>query len=359
MLFIQLNNFLFFPKTPYFTCHAKIRDMNLDQFAQEVRLLIAQGETQEAIERLLQLYNQAKGEYYDELIVVASHYKILRDKIMAGTLDADDASVQTNAINHSLLQLIDHIDQDKPLLRYFKQDDNKIPQLPDFKLKTKKSNRNLLIGIGIGAVLLVAVFLIGQQFGGSKSNLAEPAVPEETQTAGVEEAPKMSDRAITNVQKPKPKETQPTPSKPEVKAEVEKFIDNQLVSPVKEEENLPTETAKSLDSEPNNTIAQAIALSFPASQPGSIASASDRDHYKIRLKEGEQVNVLLETTAGNLNPILEILDDSGRSLQRLGARDGRITTFHRARTSGVYYMRIYGRLRTTGDYIIKMRVGEE
>lgn len=331
--------------------------MNLDQFAQEVRLLIAQGETQEAINRLLQLYNQAKGEYYDELIVVASHYKILRDKIMAGTLDADDASVQTNAINHSLLQLIDHIDQDKPLLRYFKQDDNKIPQLPDFKSKTKKSNRNLLIGIGVGAVLLVAVFWIGQQFGGSKTNPAEPEISEDTQVAEVEETPATNDRAVTNAQKPKPKETQPTPSKPEVKTESKEAVDNQAISTIKAEENIPTETAKSLDPEPNNTIAQAIALTFPASQPGSISSASDQDHYKIRLKEREQVNILLETSAGNLNPILEILDDSGRSLQRLSARDGRIETFHRARTSGIYYIRVYGRLRTTGDYIIKMRVG--
>lgn len=333
--------------------------MNLDQFAQEVRLLIAQGETQEAIERLLQLYNQAKGEYYDELIVVASHYKILRDKIMAGTLDADDASVQTNAINHSLLQLIDHIDEDKPLLRYYKLDDNKIPQLPDFKTQTKRSNRNLLIGIGVGAVLLVAVFLVGQQFGSPKISPAEPEIPEETQTTEVEVTPKTSDRAATSVEKPKPRETQQIPSKPESKTEVEKKTDNQTVTKVESEENIPTETAKSLDREPNNTIADAISLTSPASQSGSIASASDQDHYKIRLKEGEQVNISLETSAGNLNPILEILDENGRSLQRLGARDGRIATFHRARTSGVYYMRIYGKLRTTGDYIIKMRVGEE
>ncbi len=139
--------------------------MKLDQLSQELRLLIAEGETQKTIECLLDIYNQTKGEYYDELIVIASHHKLPRDKVLASALGEDDASIQTNAINHSLLQLIDHLAQDKPLLRHFKMNRGEAPvTLPDFKASFSSKKRNLYLGVGIVAVVggLVLVFSSGQ-----------------------------------------------------------------------------------------------------------------------------------------------------------------------------------------------------
>lgn len=319
--------------------------MNLEQFAQELRLLIAQGETQEAIHRLLAVYNQTKGEYHDELIVIASHFKMLRDKIMAGTLDDDDVAVQNNAINHSLLQLIDQIDEDQPLRRHFHLDDANRPGLPNFKPKTRKTPWLLFLGIGV--VLIVGVFFLGQQFSQREPKLE----PDITSNVPIIETDVTQTDRNTSESKVVPK-TQTTPPKskvtPPTPPQEDKPVPKEETPPPTVERTEPAAT--SLDAEPNNSVAQALPLKLPAEQRGTIADANDRDHFQVNLAANQQMDVILESADGNLNPILEILDASGNSLQRLGARQGNITTFHRARTAGEYYIRVYGKLRTTGNY---------
>jgi len=319
--------------------------MNLEQLAQELRLLIAQGETDEAIDRLLRVYNQTKGEYYDELIVIASHHKMLRDKIMVGAIEADDAAAQRNAINHSLLQLIDHLDEDEPLRRHFKVDDAKMPDLPDFKPKAKRNNRNVFIGIGIGVVLIVGFFLLSRSFG-NRDQTAEAQTEQQPEAPVTEESTTPTER---NTPQPPRDEPTPSPTREEDAQQPEE-------PPVENNDTEEATTPASLDAEPNNTIAQALALTFPADQKGTISTASDRDHFKITLQARQRIEVLLEATDAELNPILEVLDASDNSLQRLSARDGKITTFHRARNTGDYYLRIYGRLRSTGSYRLRARV---
>ncbi len=335
--------FKFFAESPYFEHKAK--RMNLEQLAQELRLLIAQGETDEAIDRLLRVYNQTKGEYYDELIVIASHHKMLRDKIMAGAIEADDAAAQRNAINHSLLQLIDHLDEDEPLRRHFKVDDAKMPDLPDFKPKPKSNNRNLFIGIGIVVVLIVGFFLLSRSFG-NRDQTAEAQTEQQPEAPVTEESTTPTER---NTPQPPRDEPTPSPTREEDAQQPEE-------PPVENDESAETTAPASLDAEPNNTIAQALALTFPADQKGTISTASDRDHFKITLQARQRIEVLLEATDAELNPILEVLDASGNSLQRLSARDGKITTFHQVRNTGDYYLRIYGRLRSTGSYRLRARV---
>jgi len=308
--------------------------MNLEQLAQELRLLIAQGETDEAIDRLLNVYNQTKGEYYDELIVIASHHKMLRDKIMAGAIEADDAAAQRNAINHSLLQLIDHLDEDEPLRRHFKVDDAKMPDLPDFKPKPKSSNRNLFIGIVV--VLIVGFFLLSRSFG-NRDQTAKAQTEQQPEAPVTEESTAPTERNT------------PQPSREEDAQQPEE-------APAENDESAETTAPASLDAEPNNTIAQALELTLPTNQKGTISTASDRDHFKIALRAGQRMEVLLEATDDALTPILEVLDANGNSLQRMGSRQGKITTFHRVRNTGDYYLRIYGRLRSTGSYRLRARV---
>lgn len=342
--------FIFFAESVYFGHKAK--RMNLEQFAQQLRILIAQGETNQAIDRLLEVYNQTKGEYYDELIVIASHYKMLRDKTLAGALEDDEAAVQNNAINHSLLQLIDQLDEDKPLRRHFRLDDSKLPDLPDFKSKPKSSNRNLFIGIGFG-VLLIAGFFLVKQLTGNPEQQTSDQTEQPVNPPVVEDQPAQTERTTKPTQ-PKRNDPAPPPPREEKQAQPEEPKTPPAENNIDVEDTTPEPA--SLDAEPNNSIAEALALTLPADQTGTIGSADDRDHYKISLEAGQKVDLLLQTADAGLNPILEVLDARGNSLQRLGARDGKVTTFHRAQSTGDYYLRVYGRLRSTGNYRLRVRV---
>ncbi len=339
--------------------------MQLDQFSQELRLLIAEGETQQAIERLLGIYNQTKGAYYDELIVIASHHKSLRDKVLAGALDEDDASIQTNAINHSLLQLIDHLAEDKPLLRHFKMDSSKasVVSLPDFKAASSSKKRNWYLGIAVLAIAggLVLVFLLGQYFGSANkdevsANVQIPATDTATTTAEQRQPTQDLPQATQQVEKPIMPAEKPAvqAKKKPVEAEKPALADNKNI-----EQESPTAVVTSPDAEPNNTLAKALALSLPLQQAGLIAHSSDVDCYKITLQVGEQLNVLVSATDKELNPTLEILNENGQSLQRLGARNGAISTFHRPQQAGHYYLRVAGKLQTKGLYLLKASIAEE
>ena len=319
--------------------------MTIEQFAQELRLLIAEGKTQEAIDRLLAIYNQTKGEYYDELIVVSSHFKILRDKMIAGAMDNEEASVQNNAINHSLLQLIDQLGQDKPLLRHFREPDTgTTPQLPDFKPAPRNNNRNRIIAGILGLALLAAVFFLGQRLGRPDTGPTTKVVPTQ---------PDPADTTTTKVPpQPAPQTTQPaepanpTTNQPQRPRPIQKLKDAAKV--IQDQRSIANAVA-------NTSFLQALELTLPAGQRGSIATATEDRFYKVRLGAGARLNIELTATSGNLDPTLELLNFQERSLQRLGARARRISTFLRAQTDGWYVIRVSGKLRTTGDFSLDLR----
>ncbi|MEM6697305.1 MAG: hypothetical protein AAF806_13105 [Bacteroidota bacterium] len=284
--------------------------MEFNTFTQELRELLIEGKTQTALDQLLDFYDDKKGEYYDEVIVLASQMRRLRDKSIAGAISGEEANQQANNINHSLLQIIDDLHNDAAVARHFGLEEPKAREIPE--KKETKSGR-----VSIGKTL------IGMLFGGligfftiKALTPAEPLTPEERKQREIvepqEEVPSTfepTERRIT------PPETETTsPPREEQNTQVQE--ETTTPAPPK---NDPPAPKKSF----NNTPNKALPLSFDKSVRAMLNSPEDRNYFKVDISKAGRLTVDYQCLSEELRARLQVFDkNNNRILQNTASGKG-------------------------------------
>ncbi len=121
-----------------------------------------------------------------------------------------------------------------------------------------------------------------------------------------------------------------------------------------------------VEQEPNNSLAQAEAVSFPVTINGHIdggakaGGAADEDYFRFRASKGQQLTIDVEAArvGSPLDSVIEILDAQGNAIPRaiirclnqttttLSDRDSRTTGIRLTSTTGLH----------VGDYLM---IGDE
>jgi hypothetical protein len=111
------------------------------------------------------------------------------------------------------------------------------------------------------------------------------------------------------------------------------------------------------DQEPlNDTSEGAFETFLPATLTGTIGRPGDVDHYKIKVKAGQEISFWngAMTIGSSLQPVIAILDADANVLREYGANGGREQTMfaHRFEKEGVYFVRVadYQRSGRTGHF---------
>jgi hypothetical protein len=99
------------------------------------------------------------------------------------------------------------------------------------------------------------------------------------------------------------------------------------------------------DQEPlNDTPDGAFETFLPAILTGTIGKPGDVDHYKIRVKAGQEISFLNGATmiGSSLQPVVAILDSDLKVVREFGVNGGREQTMfaHKFDRDGVYYVRV-------------------
>jgi hypothetical protein len=101
---------------------------------------------------------------------------------------------------------------------------------------------------------------------------------------------------------------------------------------------------ESADKEPNDTLEGAFESFLPSVLAGAISRPGDVDHFKIRVKAGEEV--VFENQASRigstLQPVVRILAEDGSTVREFGydRGDGADRFTHRFDKAGSYYVRV-------------------
>lgn len=231
--------------------------MEFNQFKEDLQQLLIEGKTREAIQRLLNVYDNLQGEYHDEVIVLAGRLKRLKDKEMAGVLDNEDADRQTNSIKYDLLQIIDSLHQDPAVAKYFGL------STPTSPITTPKNRTTLPLFIGGLLTGLLVVFGAFYFFGGSVED-TDNTPKEQVETVEQQEVtiPKAKEQEQPrNTSTTQPKEAKPTQPEPEKK----------VTTP-----NPPVQVAESS----NNSFTTATTLTLGQSTAGKLTSGSNFFQFK-------------------------------------------------------------------------------
>lgn len=148
--------------------------MQLDDFTRSIRELVLKGKTQEALEELTELYDNIKGKYHEEVVVLASRMNRFKEENIAGILDNSQADQQLNKINHAILELLSDLPNDQPVVSYFDGTTaDTINENNNFEpVAEKKGNYLWLVGVGslVIAILLLVIFFLLKKDDGTTAN---------------------------------------------------------------------------------------------------------------------------------------------------------------------------------------------
>ncbi|MEM8528547.1 MAG: hypothetical protein AAGG68_28170 [Bacteroidota bacterium] len=292
--------------------------MNFHAFAQELRTLLIEGKTQAALDQLLNFYDDKKGEYYDEVIVLAGQMRRLRDKSIAGAISGEEANQQANSINHSLLQIIDDLHNDTAVARHFglemAGDDvtSKIEEAQEVGNK-KSSAWQTILGMLIGGFLAFLAI--------------KSLTPTETATTSDEE-----NTTIKTIKKVEPKDQvypnyEPTErriQKQESKVAEEKS--GEQVSPKQEEAQkliIPKDNPSNSKNSFNDTPNKALPLTFGKSVRAMLNSSEDRNYFKVKIPKAGRLTINYQCKAEQLRVRLQVFDrNKNRILQNTATAKG-------------------------------------
>ena len=107
------------------------------------------------------------------------------------------------------------------------------------------------------------------------------------------------------------------------------------------------------ETEPNDTVAQAIPITLPRTMVGNISSAGDVDHYSFTANAGEAglFSVRAQRIGSGLDPVLDLLDSAGNPIATNDDTFG-LDSFltGRAPSTGTFILRVRGFGTSTGPY---------
>ena len=136
----------------------------LDQFREEIFELVSENEVPQAIDKVLALYPNSVGTYYDDLLLLCRQFQDLEDRQLSGRIDDEDATIEKNKITYGLINIVTNLDKDPVAAKHFGLTVEEV--IEQREAKSEETSRptkvnTLLLGI-ISVILigLVIVFLI-------------------------------------------------------------------------------------------------------------------------------------------------------------------------------------------------------
>lgn len=331
--------------------------MEFNAFKQTLRNDLINGQPQQAIERLLEIYDKIGGESQDEVIVLAGRLKRLRDREIAGVLSTEEVDRQTNTIKYNLLQLIDQLHQDPAIANHFglviPKTNTKSSQNP-----TLTSSRWFILGgIVLTIAILFYVFNLPQ-----KADMIPDIAIEETKEQPEEDKKVIDHATSTIVENTKTNNPikQPDRKTPERKIvatpEIEETVadDKSRVRIINPELPIVRKTEAINEAIKKYTKENPGILSLNTPLESGIATGIEADFYQIQLARLGRLTILITPKSTDLRARVNIFDDRGnRILQSTAAEKGAIIkeTFTTQRQQ--YNIKLESYLKTTGNYMIE------
>ena len=162
-----------------YKCRLEPMAMNekLEAIKQEVFRLVSENKVPEAVGKLMSLYKNSDGTYFDDLLLLSRQYKDLTDRQMSGLVDDEEANIEKNRVSHGLINIVNNLHTDPAIVKKF--------GLPGTVVPEKKSRRIPLWSwlIPLVAIGGVALFLILGRDGDKPSPPPVTEVPPQTETA--------------------------------------------------------------------------------------------------------------------------------------------------------------------------------
>lgn len=297
--------------------------MNLQEFTNELRHLIAKGKPEEALEKLLNVYRDISGRYHDEVIVISSKFNDIKEEQMAGIIDPDDAQRKFNQVNHSLLQVIENLDNDPAIARHFglKVNDDNVPA-------KKGGLGKMLPWILVGLLLLALAYFILPQFLSGEKAVDVPM--EEVAEKGSNTSPQVEEKAKT---------THSGNKKERNKVAI-------------------TDTEK----EPNNSRFEPNEIKYNSVVEGSIQGSEDKDCFVFKSSDGFRnvFNLRVENLSDKLRPHIQLFDENRKKVgEQFETTAGAHIDFKLiANDNETYYILLknYGRLEAAEPYELRLEL---
>jgi hypothetical protein len=119
--------------------------------------------------------------------------------------------------------------------------------------------------------------------------------------------------------------------------------------------------AEVVETEPNNTLSQAAAVTAPVVVNGQINGATDVDHFRLAVKSGQRllVSCAARTIDSPLDAEITISDESGRLLaEGMKGHDGEAVVDLAATADGIWLVRITDAVFRGGpQYVYRLTIG--
>jgi len=297
--------------------------MSLQKFTSDLRYLIAKGKPEEALEKLLNVYRNLSGKYHDEVIVLSSQFNDIKEEQMAGIIDPDDAQRKINQVNHSLLQVIENLDNDPAIARHFgvkvKEDD--IPQ-------KEGGLGKILPWILVGLLLAALAYFVLPQFSGG----------EKTVETSVEEVAENDSNVLPQ-------------------------IEEKTKTPVSENRKNRNKVAiTDTEKEPNNSRFEPNEIQYNSVIEGTIQDAEDKDCFVFKSSDGYRnvFNLRVENLSDKFRPHIQVFDGNRKKIgDQYETTAGAHLDFQLvANNSETYYVMLknYGRLDAPERYELRLEL---
>ncbi len=332
--------------------------MKFNDFRQTLRNDLINGQPQQAIERLLEIYDKTNGgEAQDEVIVLAGRLKRLRDKEIAGILSMEEVDRQTNAIKYNLLQLIDQLPEDPAIAKHFGLAIPKKNTTPAQNSASTSSRWFILGGIVLTIAILFYVFNLPREV-----EIAPDIAIEETNEQPEEDKEAIDSTTSTIVEDKKttnPKNQIDIKTlKPETvaTAKVEKPVveDKSRVKIINPELLIIKKAEELNEAIKNYNKDNPGILSLNTPLESSITTGVEADFYQIQLTGLGRLTILITPKSNDLRARINIFDDKGnRILQGTASEKGAILRESFTTQRLQYNIKVQSYLQTTGNYTIK------
>lgn len=140
----------------------------------QIREMIAEGETEKSLDELYQYVKENNAEIIDSLVMLRSRLKSIEDSLIRGTMDDDDANLERAKINDAILRLLPQLTPE-----YIAKNKAATPvyATPQPAKTGGIDKKWLYMGIGGGAVILLILILALLPGGGDDAELdTEPGM---------------------------------------------------------------------------------------------------------------------------------------------------------------------------------------
>lgn len=294
--------------------------MEFKTFTQELRELLIEGKTQAALDQLLDFYDNKKGEYYDEVIVLASQMRRLRDKSIAGAISGEQANQQANNINHSLLQIIDDLHNDAAVARHFGLEMPKERELPNKEEKVASkggatSVGKTLLGVLIGGLIGFLLIKALTPAAGTTSEEGQEGTDPIEEVKSQEQVPPTYEPVERKIPKQEPELPKEEP-KTQPQENLPKQEETQIPTPPQNNTSAPKKSF-------NNTPNKALPLTFDKSVRAMLNSSEDRNYFKVDIIKAGRLTINYQCLSEELRARLQVFDkNNNRILQNTASGKG-------------------------------------